>query len=389
VLTTLGIILGVGSVIVMVAVGAGAQARIQKDIRALGANVLVLVSGSAKASGARLGIASRPSVTDRDAMAISAELSAVAAAAPVVKGTTQIIAANANWTTSIVGTTVAYFIVREWDVIGGRVLEEEEVAGARKVVVFGATVAEKLFPDKDPVGSTVRINQVPFTVIGILARKGQTATGIDQDDHVFVPLDSARNRVLGRNPANPHAVTGVVIKVQDGADMAEIADQVRQLVRQQHRLTPDAEDDFSVSNITEMMDVKLGASRVMALVLAAIASISLVVGGIGIMNIMLVSVTERTREIGVRMAVGAQRRHILLQFLIEAVVLCLIGGLMGTSLGIGAAFVVGAVADLPVVVEPEAVILALGFAAAVGLFFGYYPARKAARLQPIDALRYE
>jgi putative ABC transport system permease protein len=212
---------------------------------------------------------------------------------------------------------------------------------------------------------------------------------LDQDDNVFMPLDAARNRVLGRNPANPHAVAGVVIKVQDGADMGETAEQVRRTVRQQHGLSPEAEDDFSVSNLTEMMQVKLGASRVMALVLAAIASISLLVGGIGIMNIMLVSVTERTREIGVRMAVGAQRRHILLQFLIEAVVLCMIGGLIGTLFGISASAVVGAVGDLPVVVEPEAVILALGFAAVIGLFFGYYPARKAALLHPIDALRYE
>jgi putative ABC transport system permease protein len=388
-LTTLGIILGVGSVIIMVAIGAGAQRRIEHDIRALGANVMVLVSGSATASGARLGSGSRPTVTERDAVAISARVSAVVAAAPVVRGSAQIIAGNANWTTNIVGTSADFFVVREWDVAAGRALEEEEVKTARKSVVLGHTVAEKLFPSKDPVGKVIRVDQVPFIVVGVLVPKGQTTNGTDQDDHVFMPLDSARNRVLGRNPMNPRAVTGVVIKVQNGADMSVVAEQIRQVVRQQHGLPHDADDDFSLSNLTEMMQARLSASRIMALLLAAIASISLLVGGIGIMNIMLVSVTERTREIGIRMALGAQRRHILLQFLIEAIVLCMVGGLIGTLFGIGGSAVVSTVGDLPALVETTNIVLALGVAAAVGLLFGYFPAQRAALLHPIEALRYE
>jgi putative ABC transport system permease protein len=388
-LTMLGIILGVGSVIIMVAIGTGAQARIQHDIRALGANVMVLVSGSATTSGARLGSGSRPTVTEHDAVAIAAEVPAVAAAAPVARGSAQIIAGNANWATNVVGTSADFFVVRDWEATSGRVLEEGEVKAARKSVVLGQTVAEKLFPSEDPVGKVIRVDQVPFIVVGVLVPKGQTTNGSDQDDYVFMPLDSARNRVLGRNPMNPRAVTGVAIKVQDGADMTEAAEQIRQVVRQQHGLSPDTEDDFSLSNLTEIMQAKLGASRVMALLLAAIASISLLVGGIGIMNIMLVSVTERTREIGIRMAVGAQRRHILLQFLIEAVVLCMIGGLIGTLFGIAGSAVVSTVGDLPALVETSDIILALGVAAAVGLVFGYFPAQRAALLHPIDAVRYE
>jgi putative ABC transport system permease protein len=388
-LTTLGVMLGVGSVIIMVAVGAGAQARIQHDIRALGANVMVLVSGSATKSGARLGSGSRPTVTERDATAIAREVPTVAAAAPVVRGRAQILAGNANWAADVIGTNAEFFVVRDWDVAAGRMLEDGEVRVARKSVVLGQTVAEKLFPSEDPVGRVVRVDQVPFIVVGVLTPKGQTTNGTDQDDFVFMPLDSARNRVLGRNPMNPRAVTGVVIKVQDGADMSEAAEQIRQVVRQQHGLSSDAEDDFSLNNFTEMMQAKLSASRVMALLLAAIASISLLVGGIGIMNIMLVSVAERTREIGIRMAVGAQRHHILLQFLIEAVVLCMIGGLLGTLLGIGGSAVVSTIGDLPALVETSDIVLSLGVAAAVGLLFGYFPAQRAALLHPIDALRYE
>jgi putative ABC transport system permease protein len=388
-LTTLGIILGVGSVIIMVAIGAGAQARIQHDIRALGANVMVLVSGSATTSGARLGSGSRPTVTERDAVAIATEVPAVAAAAPVVRGSAQIIAGNANWATNVVGTTADFFVVRDWNLVTGRALEPEEVEAARKTVVLGQTVAEKLFPNDNPVGRVVRVGRVPFTVIGVLAPKGQTTNGSDQDDHVFMPLDSARNRVLGRNPMNPRAVTGVVIKVQDGADMNETSEQIRQVVRQQHGLLPDTKDDFTLSNFTEMMQAKLGASRVMALLLAAIACISLLVGGIGIMNIMLVSVTERTREIGIRMAVGAQRRHILQQFLIEAVVLCMIGGIIGILFGVAGSVLVSTVGDIPVLVETSDILLALGVAATVGLVFGYFPAHRAALLPPIEALRYD
>jgi len=388
-LTMLGVILGVSSVIIMVAIGAGAQARIQEDIRALGANVMVLVSGSVKTSGAQHGIGSRPTVTERDAKAIATEVDSVVAAAPVVRGGAQIIAGGANWTTNVVGTTADFFVVREWEVIAGRAIEDEDGNSGRKVVVLGETVAERLFSDTEAVGRTVRINRVPFNVIGVLAGKGQTMNGTDQDDHVFMPLDSARDRVIGRNPANPRSVTGVVIKVQDGADMSETGEHVRQTIRQQHGLSTGVEDDFSISNLTEMMQVKLGASRVMTLLLATIASISLLIGGIGIMNIMLVSVTERTREIGVRLAVGAQRRHILMQFLIEAVVLCMLGGIIGSLIGTSGAILAGAVGDLPILVTPTNIILALCVAASVGLFFGFYPAQRAASLNPIDALRYE
>jgi len=287
------------------------------------------------------------------------------------------------------GTTADFFVVREWEVIAGRAIEDEDSNSGRKVVVLGETVAERLFSDTEAVGRSVRINRVPFSVIGVLAGKGQTMNGTDQDDHVFMPLDSARDRVIGRNPANPRSVTGVVIKVQDGADMSETGEHVRQTIRQQHGLSTGLEDDFSITNLTEMMQVKLGASRVMTLLLATIASISLLIGGIGIMNIMLVSVTERTREIGVRLAVGAQRRHILMQFLIEAVVLCMLGGIIGSLIGTSGAILAGAVGDLPILVTPTNIILALCVAASVGLFFGFYPAQRAASLNPIDALRYE
>ena len=388
-LTMLGIILGVASVIAMVAIGAGTQTRIQEELQALGANVMVLVSGAANSQGARLGVGTRPTITEADAKAIRLEIAAVAAVSPAIAGNAQIIAGNANWTTGVSGVTEEYFIVRDWYASAGRVLETEEVAAGRKSLVLGQTVADKLFPDQDPIGQVVRINKVPFTVVGVLQRKGQNLSGVDQDDTVMMPLSAAANRVVGRNPANPRSVGGIGIKIQDGANMAATAEEIRKLIRQRHGISPGREDDFWLRNLSEIIQAKEETSRIMSLLLAAVASVSLIVGGIGIMNIMLVSVTERTREIGIRMAVGARRRDILIQFLIEAIVLSMIGGAIGLILGVGGSLTIDALANLRVELNLQGAISALLFAAAVGVFFGFYPAKQAASLPPMDALRYE
>ena len=388
-LTMLGIILGVASVIAMVAIGAGTQTRIQEELQALGANVMVLVSGAANSQGARLGVGTRPTITEADAKAIRLEIAAVAAVSPAIGGNAQIIAGNANWTTGVSGVTEEYFIVRDWYASAGRVLETEEVAAGRKSLVLGQTVADKLFPDQDPIGQVVRINKVPFTVVGVLQRKGQNLSGVDQDDTVMMPLSAAANRVVGRNPANPRSVGGIGIKIQDGANMAATAEEIRKLIRQRHGISPGREDDFWLRNLSEIIQAKEETSRIMSLLLAAVASVSLIVGGIGIMNIMLVSVTERTREIGIRMAVGARRRDILIQFLIEAIVLSMIGGAIGLILGVGGSLTIDALANLRVELNLQGAISALLFAAAVGVFFGFYPAKQAASLPPMDALRYE
>jgi len=388
-LTMLGIIIGVSAVIVMVAVGAGAQARVEEQIRALGANLLLILSGARTQSGVRLGLGSNFSLDESDAFAISREIPG-ATAAPAVRGGAQMVWGNSNWSTTIYGTTPEYLPVRQWTLAGGRSFEPAEMSGAGKVCIIGQTVVKQLFGATDPVGQTVRIRRVPFTVIGVLETKGQSMMGTDQDDIVLMPLNTARNRVLGATTlAKQRAVSVIWVKVEDGLDTNAVADQVRALLRQRHRLQPGADDDFSLRNLAEIMAAQEASSRVLTILLAAVASVSLVVGGIGIMNIMLVSVTERTREIGLRMAVGARTRDILGQFLVEAVTLSLIGGLVGTLLGIAGAFAVGQIAGWRVLLSGEAVLLAVAFAFLIGVFFGFYPARKAARLNPVEALRFE
>jgi putative ABC transport system permease protein len=388
-LTMLGIIIGVAAVIVMVAVGAGAQARVEEQIRALGSNLLLILSGARTQGGVRLAVGSSYTLSEDDALAINREIQE-ATAAPALRGGAQVIWGNGNWSTQIYGTTPEYLQVRQWRLASGRIFEPAEMSGAGKVCIVGQTVVRELFGGDDPVGQVVRIKRVPFTVIGVLENKGQSMMGSDQDDIILVPIATARGRVLGAaNLAKQRAVSTIWVKVADGYDTQAAEAQVRALLRQRHRLQPGAEDDFSLRNLAEVMAAQEASSRVLALLLAAVASVSLVVGGIGIMNIMLVSVTERTREIGLRMAVGARTRDILGQFLVEAVTLSLIGGLAGVLLGVGGALLVAQFAGWQILLSGNAVALAVGFAFAIGVFFGFYPARKAARLNPVEALRFE
>ena len=388
-LTMLGIVIGVGAVITMVAVGAGAQARVAEQIQSLGSNMIIVLSGSILSGGVRLGSGSQLTITEDDAWAIQREIPAVAAAAPTSRGGAQVVYGNLNWATGIQGVTLEFFTAREWDVVDGRLFSQEEVEGAGKVALVGLTVAGNLFGDSDPLGQVIRIKNVPFTVIGILERKGQTTFGQDQDDTVLIPLSTAKKKVLGASQANARSVGSIAVKVREARAMPEAEQEIRGLLRQRHRLQAFQDDDFNIRNLTEVLQSQEASSRVLTLLLAAIASVSLLVGGIGIMNIMLVSVTERTREIGLRMAVGARGRDILLQFLVEAVTLSLIGGAIGIAMGLAGSYSIAYFAQWRTLVSTEAVFVAFAFAAAVGVFFGFYPARKAAALNPIDALRYE
>ena len=388
-LTMLGIVIGVGAVIVMIAVGAGAQARVEEQIRALGSNLLLVMSGATTAGGVRLGFGSNFTLSEDDAAAINREIPDTIAA-PALRGSAQIIWGNTNWSTQIYGVTPDYLDARQWPLAAGRVFEPAEMSGAGKVCLIGATVAKQLFGNADPLDQVIRVKRVPFTVIGVLETKGQSLMGTDQDDLVLMPIGTARTRVLGSaNVARQRSVGTIWVKVADGVDTRVVEDQVRSLLRQRHRLQAGADDDFSLRNLQEVMAAQEASSRVLALLLAAVASVSLLVGGIGIMNIMLVSVTERTREIGLRMAVGARTRDILGQFLVEAVTLSLIGGLVGVALGMGASYAIASFLGWRVLLSAQAVGLAVAFAFVIGVFFGFYPARKAARLNPVEALRFE
>ena len=388
-LTMLGIVIGVGAVIVMIAVGAGAQARVEEQIRSLGSNLLLVMPGSTTSGGVRMGFGSGSTLTEDDVLAINREIPE-AIAAPALRGSAQVIWGNSNWSTQIYGTTPEYLDVRQWPLVSGRTFEPAEMAGAAKVALIGATVARQLFGAADPLDQSIRIERVPFTIIGVLDTKGQSLMGTDQDDLILVPIKTARSRVLGTASAARNRTVGTIwVKAADGMDTKVVEEQVRALLRQRHRIQAGGDDDFSLRNLQEVMAAQEASSRVLALLLAAVASVSLLVGGIGIMNIMLVSVTERTREIGLRMAVGARTRDILGQFLVEAVTLSLIGGLAGVGLGIGASFMIAELAGWRIVLSPEAVGLAVAFAFAIGVFFGFYPARKAARLNPVEALRFE
>jgi putative ABC transport system permease protein len=392
-LTMLGIVIGVAAVIVMVAVGRGAQSRVEEQIKALGSNVMIVIPGSTTSSGVRVGGGSVQTLTEDDAKAIAIEVPEVQAAGPSLRGSGQLVAGNANWSTIIYGAGPEYFETRDWGLAAGRMFEPGEMTSAGKVALLGQTTMRQLFGDDAipdaVIDQTIRVKKLPVTIIGVLDKKGQSAMGTDQDDVIFVPLATARNRLLGTPQGKLRRVGSISIKVRDGADMKAAEEKIRQLLRQRHRLQAGQDDDFTLRNLTEMLQAQEESSRVLSLLLAAVASVSLLVGGIGIMNIMLVSVTERTREIGLRMAVGARGRDILTQFLVEAITLSLLGGLIGILLGVGASQAVGEFAEWRVELSGDAIALATGFAAAIGVFFGFYPARKASRLQPIEALRYE
>ncbi|HEX7513861.1 MAG TPA: ABC transporter permease, partial [Candidatus Methylomirabilis sp.] len=379
----------VGAVIAMVAVGSGATQRIQEQIASIGSNLLMVLPGSATSGGMRMGFGSTMTLTEDDARAIATEIPGVRTASGSMRGTAQLVFGNQNWSTAIQGTAPDYLEIRDWDLDSGRFFTQEDLDGATKVAVLGQTVKDNLFGDGDAVGQVVRIKKVPFTIIGTLARKGQTSWGQDQDDVVIIPLSTAKKRVLGVSQANARFVGVIQIKAVSPDLLTDIQAQAVDLLRQRHRLQPYQDNDFDVRNLAEMFAVQAASTKTMTVLLGAIASVSLLVGGIGIMNIMLVSVTERTREIGLRMAVGARSRDILGQFLIEAVTLALVGGILGILVGIGGSTLIALLANWSTLITPASIAVAFGSSAFIGIFFGYFPARKAAYLDPIEALRYE
>ena len=384
VLTTLGIIIGVGAVIAMVGVGNGAKSQVEAQIASLGQNVILVFSGSITSSGIRTGWGSAGTLTLDDVKGISREIPGVVAVSPEVRTSAQVASGNQNWYTQVLGEAPEYFDIRQWPLVTGAVFGEQDVRGANKVAIIGKTVANQLFGDDDPIGQIIRIRQVPFVVVGVLTPKGLSVMGTDQDDIIIVPYTSAMKRLL--------RVTNLrAINVQTASPdlLTSIQKQIVDLLRDHHHIGPGKDDDFTVRNQQEIAEMATATTKVMTLLLGAIASVSLVVGGIGIMNIMLVSVTERTREIGIRMAVGAHGRDILLQFLIEAITLSSLGGIIGIALGVSTAKILSAVAGWPTLVSASSIMAAFLFSAAVGVFFGFYPARKAAQLDPIEALRYE
>jgi putative ABC transport system permease protein len=388
-LTMLGIVIGVGAVIAMVAIGSGASQRISEQISSIGSNLLIVLPGSATSGGMRMGHGSTMTLTEEDARAIATEVPGVVTASGSMRGVAQIVFGNQNWSTAIQGTMPDYLEIRDWELDSGRFFTQEDADGATKVAVLGQTVKESLFGDGDAIGQIIRIKKVPFTVIGILTRKGQSTWGQDQDDTVVIPLSTAKKRVLGVSQANARFVGVIQIKVASPDLLQDVQQQAIDLLRQRHRLQPFQENDFDVRNLAETFAVQAESSRTMTLLLGAIASVSLLVGGIGIMNIMLVSVTERTREIGLRMAVGARSRDILGQFLVEAVTLALVGGILGILLGVGGSALIATLAKWSTLITPTSIAVAFGSSAFIGIFFGYFPARKAAYLDPIEALRYE
>ena len=387
ILTMLGMIIGVAAVIIMVAIGAGANERIAAQIASVGSNLLLVLPGSTTSGGLRSGFGSTPTLTMDDAKAIGKELPAVALTSPSSRSSGPVVYGNQNWSTILQRVSPEYFEMREWKTIEGRYFTTQEMDAALKVCLLGTTVAGNLFGSESPVGKIVRIKRAPFIVVGVLESKGQSPNGQDQDDVVILPVTTLTKKLAGTSHSRSIGV--ILVQAVDGERVKEAEREVTSLLRQRHRIGTGQDDDFSVRNLSEMLALAESATRIMSLLLGGIASVSLVVGGIGIMNIMLVSVTERTREIGIRMAVGARERDILSQFLIEAVLLALMGGAIGIVLGAAGAVIISRLAGWSTLISPAAAFLAFGFSAAVGVFFGFYPARKASRMDPIEALRYE
>ena len=388
-LTMLGIIIGVAAVIAMVGVGSGATERIQAEIQSIGSNLIIVLPGSISSNGVRLGSGGVATLTEDDAKAIATECPSVSLAAPAVRGGVQVVYGNNNWATTAQGVTPDYLTLRDYTMSSGQFFTTQDVDAAGKNAVLGETVAENLFGDANPVGQVVIIKNVPFTVTGVLTPKGQSPTGQDQDDVILLPISTALQKVLGVNKANARAVGSVMVQATSAGAMDQAIQETEALLRERHRILPGLDDDFTIRNLTEVFAAQESSARVMAILLGAIASVSLIVGGIGIMNIMLVSVTERTREIGLRLAVGAKRKNILSQFLVEAVTLSLVGGVIGILLGMTASVLISRFAQWSTDIGVLSVLASFLFSALVGVFFGYYPARKAAFLNPIEALRYE
>jgi len=388
-LTMLGIIIGVAAVIAMVGVGAGATARIQDQIQSIGSNLIIVLPGSISSNGVRLGSGAVVTLTQDDAKAIAAECPSVAAVVPTVRGAVQVVYGNSNWATNAQGVTPDYMTIRDASMMYGQFFTTQDVDAAAKSAVLGETVAQNLFGDSDPTGQVVIIKNVPFTVVGVLSPKGQSPSGQDQDDVILLPISTAMQKVLGANKANASAVGNLMVQAIGPSAMDQAILEMTALLRERHRILPGTADDFTVRNLTEVYAAQETSAQVMSILLGAIASVSLIVGGIGIMNIMLVSVTERTREIGLRLAVGARTRDILSQFLVEAVTLSVLGGIIGIVVGLTASLLISHFAQWSTQVSPMSILMAFAFSALVGVFFGFYPARKAAFLDPIQALRYE
>jgi putative ABC transport system permease protein len=380
----LGIIIGVGAVIVMVAIGEGAQSKIREQVEGLGTNLLVITAGASSSGGVSGGAGSFNRLRIEDSEKLQRESVLLSGVSPMIATGGQVIGGTGNWRSSINGVATNYPVIRDWPVASGSFFEESDLRAMRKVAVLGSTVAANLFPDGDAVGQRIQLRNVPFDVIGVLAPKGQTAEGRDQDDVIIAPYTTVQTRLSGRS-----FIPQIIANTFSPADIAAATEEIRGIMREAHGLAEWEEDDFTVRNQTELADAAQGTTEVMTILLASIAGISLLVGGIGIMNIMLVSVTERTREIGLRMAVGARRGDVLTQFLVESVVMSILGGLIGVALGFAGARIVANLTGWSTLIQPDTIALALGFSVGVGIFFGFYPARKAAGLDPIDALRYE
>lgn len=387
ILTSLGIIIGVSAVIIMLAVGTGASKKIAKDMESMGSNLLMIRSASATSGGVRMGFGTKPSLTLKDADAIEKTARGVLAVAPYSSGTAQLTYGNQNWSTTIGGTTASYLFIRNYEILTGRNFIPEDIKNNTKVAIIGNTVANELFGDVDPINKTMRIGNVPFKIIALLKTKGQSGMGMDQDDLVFIPITTAQKKVFGTD--FPGSIKMINVKAQNDESMQTAEEDIDELLTKRHNIGKNQEKDFEIRNLAEMQETIKSSARTMSILLGAIASVSLIVGGIGIMNIMLVSVTERTKEIGIRMAIGAKASDIRIQFLIESFLLSVIGGVIGVLIGVTGAKAIQMFSQMNIAISGFSIALSLGFSGAIGVLFGYYPAYKASLLNPIDALRYE